>query len=125
MERPGLGHIEKTPLQRGSCKMAGYMSQQEALSHIEMKVSKCSQSFLITMLKTILIGLFGQGEWTCSITIFTGTHLAPMKEMRQNDTAYKEKIPSRLCTVAHWKYGEIVEENLLRPNRNYVELGLA
>ena len=57
--------------------------------------------------------LFGQGDWTCSIAIFTGTHKGPMM------AAGGKTIPGTFkrfqvdfCTVAHWKNGQIDEENL-------------
>lgn len=59
------------------------------------------------------IVLFGQGDWTCSVAVFTGTFKGPMK------TADGGVIPPtnksfrvEFCTVAHWKNGEIVEEKL-------------
>jgi hypothetical protein len=57
--------------------------------------------------------LFGQGEWTCSIAIFTGTHEGPMI-----GTGDKIIPPTNLkflvefCTVARWRNCQIVEENL-------------
>jgi hypothetical protein len=39
--------------------------------------------------------LFGQGEWTCSIGIFIGTHKSPMMgSWRENDFAYEQEISS-------------------------------
>jgi predicted ester cyclase len=57
--------------------------------------------------------LFGQGEWTCSIAIFTGTHKGPMvgaagKMIPPTNKTFQVDF----CTVAHWKNGQIDEENL-------------
>lgn len=56
---------------------------------------------------------FASGDWTCSIAEFTGTMTGPL------DGPNGEKIPPTgksftvdFCTVAKWKNGEIVEENL-------------
>jgi predicted ester cyclase len=57
--------------------------------------------------------LFGQGDWTCSIAVFTGTHKGPMKGPgdKTNPPANK-KFQVDFCTVAHWRNGQIDEENL-------------
>jgi predicted ester cyclase len=57
--------------------------------------------------------LFGQGDWTCSIAEFTGTHKGPMmspdgKTIQATNKAFKVDF----CTVAHWNNRRIVEENL-------------
>ncbi len=57
--------------------------------------------------------LFGQGDWTCSVAVFTGTHAGPMlgpggKTIPPTNKTFRIE----LCTVAHWKNGEIVEEKL-------------
>ena len=57
--------------------------------------------------------LFGQGDWTCSIAEFTGTHKGPMmgldgKMIPPTGKSFKLDF----CTVAHWKNSRIVEENL-------------
>ena len=57
--------------------------------------------------------LFGQGEWTCSIAIFTGTHKGPMvgaagKMIPPTNKTFQVDF----CTIAHWKHGQIDEENL-------------
>jgi predicted ester cyclase len=57
--------------------------------------------------------LFGQGDWTCSIAEFTGTHKGPMmspdgKTIQATNKAFKVDF----CTVAHWNNSRIVEENL-------------
>jgi predicted ester cyclase len=56
---------------------------------------------------------FGQGEWTCSIAVFTGTHKGQMmgldgKTIQPTNKTFKIDF----CTVAHWNNGKIVEENL-------------
>jgi hypothetical protein len=57
--------------------------------------------------------LFGQGDWTFSITNFTGTFKGPMKGfdgwMIQPTN---KRFQTEFCTVVHWKNEEIVEENL-------------
>jgi predicted ester cyclase len=56
---------------------------------------------------------FAQGDWTCSIAEFTGTHKGPMMGPGGKmipPTNKKFKID--FCTVAHWKNGKIVEENM-------------
>ncbi|WP_340820750.1 ester cyclase [Methanolobus sp. WCC4] len=57
--------------------------------------------------------LFGQGDWTCSVAVFTGTMKGPMKtpdggEIPPTNKSFKVDF----CTVAHWKDGQIVEEKL-------------
>ena len=57
--------------------------------------------------------LFGQGEWTCSIAIFTGTHKGPMIGAAGKMIAHTNKIfQVDFCTIAYWKNGQIDEENL-------------
>jgi predicted ester cyclase len=57
--------------------------------------------------------LFGQGEWTCSIAIFTGTHKGPMIASRgETIPPTNKKFQLDFCTVAHWKDSQIDEENL-------------
>jgi predicted ester cyclase len=64
--------------------------------------------------------LFGQGEWTCSIAIFTGTHKGPMMDAGgKTIPPTKKKFQVDFCTVAHWKDGQIDEENLF-----YDQLGI-
>ena len=64
--------------------------------------------------------LIGQDDWTCSVAIFTGTMKGPMKgadgKMIQPTN---KKFKVKFCTVAHWKDGKIVEENLF-----YDQIGL-
>jgi ketosteroid isomerase-like protein len=57
--------------------------------------------------------LIASGEWTCSIAHFTGTMKGPMigadgKEIPPTGKSFDVDF----CTVAHWKNGQIVEENL-------------
>lgn len=57
--------------------------------------------------------LFGQNDWTCSIAIFTGTHKGPMIGPEgKSIPPTNKKFQVDFCTVAHWKNGKIVEENL-------------
>ena len=57
--------------------------------------------------------LFGQGDWTCSIAIFTGTHKGPMMGPEgKTIPPSNKKFQVDFCTVAHWKNGQIDEENL-------------
>ncbi len=56
---------------------------------------------------------FAQGDYTCTVTDFTGTMLGPMmladgKKIEPT----KKKFKVEFCTVAHWKDGEILEERL-------------
>lgn len=56
---------------------------------------------------------FAQGEWTCSIAEFTGTHKGPMMGPgRKTIAPTNKKFKVDFCTVARWKDGKIVEENL-------------
>jgi predicted ester cyclase len=51
--------------------------------------------------------LFGQGEWTCSIAIFTGTHKGPMMGPGgKTIPPTNKKFQVDFCTVAHWKNGQ-------------------
>ncbi|HWR53171.1 MAG TPA: ester cyclase [Bryobacteraceae bacterium] len=57
--------------------------------------------------------MFGQGDWTCTIAEFTGTMKGPMttangQVLQPTNKSFKVDF----CTVAHWKNGEIIEENL-------------
>jgi predicted ester cyclase len=57
--------------------------------------------------------LFGQGDWTCSIAIFSGTHKGPMTVPEGNSIPpTNKKFQVDFCTVAHWNNGQIDEENL-------------
>ena len=58
--------------------------------------------------------LFGQGDWTCSIAVFTGAHKGEMmgldgKMIPPTNKTFKVDF----CTLARWNNdGKIVEENL-------------
>lgn len=57
--------------------------------------------------------MIAQGDWTCTIAEFTGTMKGPMTMadgtvIQPTNKSFKVDF----CTVAHWKNGEIVEENL-------------
>jgi len=58
--------------------------------------------------------MFGQGDWTCTIAIHTGTHKGPMMGAGGKvipPTSKKFRV--EFCTVAHWNQkGEILEERL-------------
>lgn len=57
--------------------------------------------------------LIAQGDWTCSIARFTGTMKGPMKRSDGTEIPPTNKsFEVEFCTVAHWKNGEIDEENL-------------
>jgi hypothetical protein len=58
--------------------------------------------------------LFGEGDWTCSISIFTGTMTGPMPGPDGKDIQpTNKKFEVEFCTVAHWnEKGEITEEKL-------------
>jgi len=58
--------------------------------------------------------LFGEGDWTCSISIFTGTMTGPMPGPDGKDIQpTNKKFKVEFCTVAHWnEKGEITEEKL-------------
>src|SRR5712692_8600791 len=56
---------------------------------------------------------FASGDWTCSITRFTGTMRGPMqgpdgKEIPPTGKSFEVDF----CTVARWDNGQIVEKNL-------------
>ena len=56
---------------------------------------------------------FGQGDWTCMVTRFTGTMKGPMKGAEgKMIPPTNKKFETEFCTVAHWVNGEIVEEKL-------------
>lgn len=68
--------------------------------------------------------LFGQGDWTCSI--FAGTHKGPMTSEGKKIPPTNKKFQVGFCTVAHWKNGQIDEENLFYDNIEMMkQLGLA
>ena len=57
--------------------------------------------------------MIAQGDWTCTIAEFTGTMKGPMT---MADGAViqptNKNFKVDFCTVARWKNGEILEENL-------------
>ncbi len=56
---------------------------------------------------------FGQGDWTCGVSIFSVTHKGPMMGPDgKTIPATNKKFKVELVTVAHWKNGEIMEEKL-------------
>jgi predicted ester cyclase len=56
---------------------------------------------------------FGQGDWTCSVAEFTGTHKGLIKAFDgKMIPATNKTFKVDFCTVAHWKDKKIVEENL-------------
>jgi predicted ester cyclase len=64
--------------------------------------------------------LFGQGDWTCSIAVFTGTFKGPMNGLDgKMISPTNKKFQVEFCTVAHWNNSQIDEENLF-----YDQLGI-
>ncbi len=63
--------------------------------------------------------LFGQDDWTCSVAEFTGTMKGPMNSEEGVILPTNKTFKVKFCTVAHWKDGKIVEENLF-----YDQVGL-
>lgn len=56
---------------------------------------------------------FGQGDWTCSIANFRGTHKGLMRGLDgKMIPATNKKFEIDFCTFARWKGGRIIEENL-------------
>jgi ketosteroid isomerase-like protein len=56
---------------------------------------------------------FAQSNWTCSIAEFKGTHKGPMVGLDgKTIEPTNRKFKVDFCTVAHWKDGKIVEEEL-------------
>ena len=52
-------------------------------------------------------------KWTCSIAEFTGTHKGSMTGLDgKTIEPTNKKFKVDFCTVAKWKNGRIVEENL-------------
>jgi len=57
--------------------------------------------------------LFGQGDWTCSIGIMSGTRRGPVPGPGGSEIpATNRTFRMEFCTVARWKNGEIIEERL-------------
>jgi ketosteroid isomerase-like protein len=64
--------------------------------------------------------LIAEGDWTCSIARWTGKMIGPMKAANgETIRATNKTFELEFCTVARWKDGKIVEENLF-----YDQLGL-
>jgi hypothetical protein len=56
---------------------------------------------------------FGQGDWTCTLSRLTGTTNVSMKRMNGNVIEPpNKKFDIEVCTVTHWKNGEIVEQKV-------------
>ncbi len=56
---------------------------------------------------------FGSGEWTCTIARWKGKMVGPWKDLGgQEHPPTGKAFELEFCTVARWKNGEIVEENL-------------
>ena len=64
--------------------------------------------------------LFGHGDWTCSI--FTGNHKGPMTSEGKKIPPTNKNFQVDFCTVAHWKNGQIDEENLFYDNIEMMNL---
>jgi SnoaL-like polyketide cyclase len=57
--------------------------------------------------------IFGQDDWTCMVTRFSGTMTGPMKRPDGETIPPTNKgFDVEFCTVAHWQNGEIVVEKL-------------
>jgi len=57
--------------------------------------------------------LIAQGDWTCSVAEFTGTHEGILIDADgKSIPATNKKFKVDFCTVARWKDKKIVEENL-------------
>jgi ketosteroid isomerase-like protein len=64
--------------------------------------------------------LLADGDWTCSIARWTGKMIGPMKGPDGREIpATNKTFELDFCTVAHWRNGQIVEENLF-----YDQVGL-
>jgi hypothetical protein len=56
---------------------------------------------------------FGQGDWTCTLSRLTGTTNDSLKGMNGNAIQPpNKKFDIEVCTVTHWKDGEIVEQKV-------------
>jgi hypothetical protein len=64
--------------------------------------------------------LIADGDWTCSIARWTGKMIGPMTGPGDKTIpATNKTFELEFCTVARWKDGQIVEENLF-----YDQVGL-
>jgi hypothetical protein len=74
------------------------------------------------MLKTIKCFLVKE----TGLVLFTGTHKGPMTSEGKKTPPTNKKFQVGFCTVAHWKNGQIDEENLFYDNIEMMkQLGLA
>jgi len=55
---------------------------------------------------------FANGDWTCSIARFHGTMKGPMVMGDKTIPPNGKRFEVDFCTVARWREGQIVEENL-------------
>ena len=56
---------------------------------------------------------FGQGDWTCNLARFTSTTNDSMRGLDGNIIQPTDKkFEIEVCTVTHWKNGEIVEQRM-------------
>lgn len=56
---------------------------------------------------------FGQGDWTCTLSKLTGTTNDSLKGMNGNLIQPPNKrFDIEVCTVTHWKNGEIDEQEV-------------
>jgi hypothetical protein len=71
--------------------------------------------------------LFGEGDFTCFVTRFTGTFTAPLKLANGNDFQPTGKAFDLLySTSAKWRAGRIIEEYLFYDNVTFLgQVGLA
>lgn len=71
--------------------------------------------------------LFGQGDWTCAINEFTGTHTGPLVGLGGKIIPpTNKKVKFDIITIAHWNNrGEILEEDIFYDQVGvYRQLGL-
>ena len=70
--------------------------------------------------------LFGQGDWTCAINEFTGTHTGPLHLGGKIIPPTNKKVRFDIITIAHWNdRGEILEEDIFYDLVSvYSQLGL-
>jgi predicted ester cyclase len=95
--------------------------------HIEMKGVEMFRTFPDNHVENNQYKvLFGQANRTCSIAIFTGTHKGAMIGAEgKTIPPTNKKFQVDFCTVAHWKNGQIDEENLFYDQMGVIrQLGL-
>jgi hypothetical protein len=70
--------------------------------------------------------MFAQGDWTCTIARWTGRMTGPLKDLNGNvRPPTNKRFELEFCTVARWKDGEIVEENLFYDQVDFMrQIGL-